>query len=366
MFKIHGPTSWLLIAMGILLFPVLAYCNEARMAQRCNPVLVTAGISGPKNLDPFQSEAFLTKNGTNFLPFSQTWSDIEPVPGQYNLQGTIINPLTLLVPRYPYQGVALVIKMIDTNARTMPPDLQNTSFNSPVVRKRFLAMLSAITHERSARRLTHILLGNEVDAYFSAHPEEVRGFLLLLKESIELLHQQLPGVKVATITTYDTVNNNLRLFRQLTQYSDFINYTYYPTNGPGSYPEWQMRPLQQTSADLYRMVRAAGNKPIAFTEIGYSAARVNGSSQEMQAQFVKIVFESLEPMRQLNRLEFITWSAFADYPPTLCKTYANQQGIMPSREFCGFLGGIGLREYATNTPRKAWDVFVSYVARWRH
>ncbi len=330
-----------------------------------NGVPLTAGLVNPKGMDPFAAQDFLTKNGMNLFAFAQDWKDIEPSRGKYNLKDTVTNPLTLLVPKHQFDGVLVAIKMIDTNVRTMPSDLEDRDFDDPEVRSRFLAMLHAVAKSPGADKLTHILLGNEVDAYFSAHPKELPAFMTLLKESIDQLHRDLPGVQVGTITTFDALNNPA-LFEALIQYSDFVDYTYYPINGlsGGNVAKgWQMRPLSEVQQDLKRMANGT-SKPFGFTEIGYSSSPINGASEDAQAEFVKTVFETLTPYKEQNRIAFISWSSFADYPPEFCRGYAGVQGIQASPEFCAFLNNLGLRTSEKNKAKKGWGVFVEEVSKW--
>ena len=322
------------------------------------PVLITAGGQPPQGFDIFKAQKFLSQNGTNFFFYSENWSDIEISPSRYNLTDTVINPMTMLVPKYPFKGVLLIIKMIDTNALTMPADLQTESFGDPVVKHRFLAMLHAIARQPSSKKLTHILLGNEVDTYLAVHPTQLDGFVALLKSGIDQIHEELPGVKVGTITTFASLDN-LQLFQTLTQYSDFVDYTYYPLQGG-----WQMRPVAEVPADLNRMAAAAGSKPFAFTEIGYSSSPVANSSEQIQAKFVKAVFDGLDQYRQQNQILFISWMSFADPPPGVCQIYSGQQGMSASREFCAFFDNLGLRTYSDNQMKQAWSIFVQEVGRW--
>lgn len=322
------------------------------------PVLLTAGGPPPQKFDIFQAQNFLTKNGMNFFVYSENWTDVETSRGQYNLIDTVINPMTMLVPKYPFKGVLLILKMIDSNALVMPSDLHIGSFDDPVVKNRFLAMLHAIARQPSSKKLTHILLGNEVDTYLTANPAQLDGFIALLRAGIDQIHQEMPGVKVGTITTFASVDNP-RLLQRLTEYSDFIDYTYYPLQG------WNMRPLAQVPADLSRMAAAAGSKPFAFTEIGYSSSPLAGSSEQNQAQFVKAIFDGLDQYRQQNQLLFISWMSFADPPPGACRSYAGQQGLSASTGFCAFLNNLGLRTYSDNQAKQAWCTFVAEVARWK-
>ncbi len=290
----------------------------------------------------------MTQNGANFFLAADTWSQIETSPGQYDLQDTINNPITQLVLPYQFNGVGLVIKMVDSNVLTMPADLQNDSLNDPVVLQRFLAMLQAIAQDPNSKHIKYILLGNEVDLYLSAHPSQLSGFTALLKASINQIHQEMPGVQVGTIVT-STVLNDPQLFQTIEQYSDFVDYTYYPFSNS------QMEPMSQVSTDLNRMAVSAGDKPFSFTEIGYSSSPVVGSSLSEQADFVNTVFDTLD--QYSNRVDFISWSSLADPSPGSCQAYASQQGFGSTADFCAFFDNLGLLTDG-DQAKPAWYAFV--------
>jgi hypothetical protein len=332
------------------------------------PVLITAGGNLPQGTDIFQAQNFLTANGMNLFVNIVPWSELEKSPGQYDMNDAIVAPMTLVYPEHPYKGVLLVIPVIDSKITLFPTDLQNDSFNDPAVVQRFLAMLHAIAEQPSSKNITYILLGNEVDLYLSAHPDELSSFMALLKASIDQLHQDLPGVKVGTIITFQGLQKNLQLFHTLTEYSDFIDYTYYPSEhlapGPGGNQEVQMEPVSEVPADLNKMAQAAGIKQFGFTEIGYPASPIVGSSPQQQADFVQTVFDTLNQYRLKNRIAFINWAEFADYAPSFCQSYADQQGFINTSGNCAFLQSLGLRTYADNQPREAWNTFVQDIAVW--
>lgn len=312
--------------------------------------LISAMLPPPKGFDLPMAEDLLTQNGANFFMFSQDWDKIEPSSGHYDLTNTITNPFTLLIPKYRFKGVTLVLKMIDTNNRTMPADLKNKPFDDPQVEQRFLKMLHMVaTAPGVASHVNYILLGNEVDSYFDAHPGELAGFMSLLKASIDQLHQDLPGVKVGTITTFSTLRHP-ELFRTLTQYSDFIDYTYYPLAA-----HWRMRPVSDVPGDLAKMSAAAGNKQFGFTEIGYSASPLSGSSDQQQADFMKTVFQTLDTFGK--QVAFVDWASLGDTPPDLCEAYAKSQGLHDVDAMCAYGEHTGLRTY-DNQPRPAWNIFV--------
>jgi len=310
----------------------------------------------------------LVENGTNVYMFACKWKELEPAPGKFNLQEHLINSLTMLVPRYSQlKGVVLMLQMIDTNWRPMPDDLSTKPFDDPAVLQRFDALIDAIAAQPSSKRITHILLGNEVDGYLGQHPEEVAPFLTFYKSGVERVHQRLPGVNVGTIfTAGGAMHGSPQAFDELNKYSDFVDFTYYPITATGqgnAMSTWQMRPMEESLAELAHLVERAGDKPFSFTEIGYSASPVNNSSEEKQAEFVRGMFRVLDPDRQKGQIAFILYHAMYDYPPGVCTPYAQQQGV-PGDAICAFMENLGLRSYATGAPRKAWDAFVEGVKKW--
>lgn len=295
----------------------------------------------------------------NVFGFPVDWKDLEATPRVYTLDQPF-KPLTLVVPRYPtLEATVLVIRMIDTNARSMPSDLSTRRFNDPELIERFTALLDAIATRPGIGRVTHVLLGNEVDAYLRNRRDEAEDFIVFFQSAAAHLRERLPGVRVGTIVTHDGVRAWPELFQRLKAASDFVDYTYYPING-----NWHMRPVREVQADLEFLAQQAANKPFAFTEIGYSASPVNGSSDAQQADFVRAVFRSLAPYQRAGRIEFILYHTLYDYPPDFCGPYAAEQGIARQEEFCAFVEHLGLRSYETGGARPAWDAFVEGTRSW--
>lgn len=305
----------------------------------------------------------LTENGMNLFGFAADWADLEPSPGALSLQEKFINPLTWLIPQYPeIEGVVFVLKMIDTNWRPMPQDIQARPFADPEVIRRFEALIDAIAAEPASSRLTHILLGNEVDGYLVQHPEELAGFVAFYRQAVERIHERMPKVRVSTIITFESLATYPVILDQLSPFGDFICYTYYPIRPRTGTEAWQMRPVSDIKADIDFMAQRAGDKPFAFTEIGYASSTSTGSSEVQQAAFVHEMFQALKGYQQDRQLAFLLYHALYDYPPAACLSYAEAQGVDPDA-ICGFMESLGLRRYDNGEPRKAWEEFVQGIQR---
>ena len=251
--------------------------------------------------------------------------------------------------------------MIDSNRKTFPADLNTRPFDDPLVISRFKSLVDNIAALPSINRVAYILIGNEVDGYLTDNPAELDAFATFYQQAVAEVHAKLPLVKVGTIITFNSVVSNPAIFNALTPFSDFICYTYYPTNNAS--PNWQMRPPGDAAADIAFMAKKAGGKPFAFTEIGYPSATENNSSEVLQKQFVENMFDALQPYKQKGQLAFLFYHGLYGYTPGFCGQYAQAQGI-DSAYLCGFMNTLGLKDYATGQPKQAWGAFVSKLGSW--
>ncbi len=304
----------------------------------------------------------VTSKGVNLFGMSPEWTDLEPSPNTYSFQDQIVNPLTLTDPdKTKFKSYILVLKMIDSNRKTLPTDLSSLSFDNPLVVNRFKSLIDNLAKLPSISRVSHILIGNEVDGYLSSNATEIIAFSNFFQQAINEIHIKMPLVKVGTILTFSSLVNNPTIFNALAPSSDFICYTYYPTNE--ATPNWQMRPPSDAIADISLMAQMAGSKPFAFTEIGYPSSIGNNSSELLQKQFVENIFDALRPFKENGKLEFIFYHGMHDYPTGFCTQYAQSQNI-DATYLCEFMNNLGLKNYITGQPKQAWDTFVLKLSTW--
>lgn len=229
----------------------------------------------------------VTSKGINLFGMAPEWSELETAPSTYSFQDQLVNPLTLIdTDKTKFKSYILVLKMIDSNRKTVPADLSSRSFDDPIVISRFKNLIDKLSTLPSIDRISHILIGNEVDGYLATNPTELNAFSTFYKESIHYIHTKMPLVKVGTIITFNAAVNHPTIFNTLTPDSDFICYTYYPTDDTN--PNWQMRPPKEVIADITLMAAKAGNKPFAFTEIGYPSSTANNSPKYYKRNLLKI------------------------------------------------------------------------------
>jgi len=351
----------------VLLALLLIACGEDSVTQtetKQSKLLIGLSLQQHKNSRPglegyIDGLDYAVHNGINIFGMSPEWNILEPAPGNYSLQDNLIHPLTLLDrDESKLESYILVLKMIDTNIKLVPNDLDNLDFDTPVMTNRFSLLLENIfNHVPSIERVSHLLLGNEIDGFLSANPDQIQKFKTFYTAAVQKIHALNPKVKVGTIISFHASRYNPPLYETFKDIGDFICYTYYPTNEQISTP-WQMRPINEVKEDIDWMVQNAGGKPIALTEIGYTSSYENSSSENQQAEFVEAMFASLKTHIENKKIEFVYYHGVYDYPQGFCNQYARQQGV-DSTFICGFMNHLGLHDWKTGQPKQAWKTFIN-------
>jgi hypothetical protein len=139
--------------------------------------------------------------------------------------------------------------------------------------------------------------------------------------------------------------------------SDLIDYTYYPVVSGSS---WQATPLASVSDDLRLMADLAGTRPFSFTEIGYSSSSRNGSSAQQQADFVDLMFRTLDPYRKTGRLPFLFYVGLAYDAPNPLPPPPNPDDLM--QDYYDYLGLTNGN--STSSASLGWPRFVAGASAW--
>ena len=147
--------------------------------------------------------------GVNLFGMSPEWQELETAPNTFLFQDLIIKPLTLLDPdKTKLKSYILVLKIIDSNRKTVPSDLSENSFDDPIVINRFKSLIDGISILSEIGRVTHILIGNEVDGYLTMNSSELNAFSIFYQQIVDHVHTKIPSVKVGTIITFNSVVDN--------------------------------------------------------------------------------------------------------------------------------------------------------------
>lgn len=285
--------------------------------------------------------------GVNGNFIAKSWRELEPSAGEYaldDLQGDLSYRTGV------YNHLEMIgIQVINTTNRETPPDLLDVPFDAPEMIERFQRLFDALLPVFNDR-VVYFAIGNEVDAYLSAHPDEWQSYKIFYEASLAYIHQTAPQLKVGVTTTFNGAAAYPDEVADLNAMSDVFIMTYYPLN-----MDFTVRPPDAPLTDFPQMVAWAGDKPLLLQEVGYPAAESLGSSEAAQTEFVHQVFDAWEA--NAADIPFLSYFALGDFSDELCTTFMAYYGLPDAQLFRDYLCTLGLLK-ADGTHRAAYQAMV--------
>lgn len=355
-------TRWRLwTVLAVALIGLVAADRQAFVAQdapRKDPVQ-TLSISTIPRLDPpptladfVAAFALAADAGVTGDFLSKQWSEIEPSTGNYQLEDTE-NYLSFVNGFYDYT-LFVGIQVINTTARETPADLLDVPFDDPRMIAAFKALFDALRPSLT-ENIRYFSIGNEVDVYLNAHPDEWATYKTFFDAAAQYVRQSAPWLQVGVTVTYGSAQIDAEKVEHLTENADIVILTYYPflealmVDDPAA-------PL----ADFPRMLELGGGRPVILQEVGYPSAEMLGSSVDRQAQFVRVVFDAWEAAG--DSIPFLNFFLLHDFTEQMCSDFELYYAF-PNERFHAMLCSLGLRQ-PDGTPKPAWEVFVEEAGLW--
>jgi len=331
-----------MLALGVTLV-VVATASIARPAPKPKGGRML-GIAVNENPRVNFDTAFQAAKRTGFdmvsLPIA--WDSIETSPGKYAADPNYLAIANLF---YPASGVrvALELNPIDTNNLRLPNDLQQKSFADPLVVQRFKLLLDYVFAQLPALHLVALTIGNEVDGYL--HTPGLRtSYIHFLQQVIPYAKSKRGGLQVGVKSMFAGVTGTGRHWlKRLNSTTDVIMVTYYPFA-----EDFSVAAPDVVARDLRDLVAIYPSKPIYLSEIGYPSGSRVGSSETLQARFIRSAFRAWDQHADRIKLMEFTW--LHDQSPAAIEYFQRYYGISDPR-FVEFLSTLGLRRYdGTDKP----------------
>lgn len=346
-----------------------ADCQAAVERPELRPGLIGLIINPPGeefDLEAYRQAVVEARDvGVQATHTNLTWAELEPEPGQYEwfLSDAILDTLTL-------EGLRLstVIEFIHTSVPgAFPPDLEGRPFDDPEVIARAVDFTLAFL-ERYREQVDYLSLGNEVNIYFEAHPEDLEPYLTLFREVRQAVHEHYPDLPVGTVIAFhEAVGHGRTDLIDAFKEGDFLAYTYYP-HDPGFRYDVEVTRFERALKD---MIHLSGDTPFIIVENGFSSAPSLGSDEAHQAEYVRAVFDALAEHREAFGMH--VWLSLHDGVPDQCDAIA-ETFVPPGvdlradeagwQAFVDYICYLGLR---TNDgrPKAAWEAFVEGLTAYR-
>ena len=265
---------------------------------------------------------------------------------------TVINQMNLV----PYVSLAV----IDTNNLQIPYAFRDPaderelapglSFDDPQVIARLNELLDQLVPVLIAHDGFYLSIGNEVDIWLAAHPDQIGPYTTLLTAARDHVHTLAPQLAVGTTLTSEVIEHP-EISGPLIAASDAVSYTYYHMANsqvldPATFP-----------AAIDALVTLAGDKQILFQEVGYPSGWKTdtqiGSSVELQKQFVEILFPTMASHTQIRFWSFLH---IGDWGPDTLAKFEAYYGIRDPK-FIEYLGTLGLH-WNDGTPKPGFEAFL--------
>lgn len=273
--------------------------------------------------------------GMQFASLSVAWDDLEPRQGE---PAPDPNWLAIANQYYPAQRVplALTITPIDTHRTRLPADLQGRAFDDPEVIARFRRLLDYVFGQVPDVELDVLAIGNEVDATLGSDAAAWARYQAFFEATAAYARGLRPGLPVGVKVTMGGLTGERRALAQaLNAQADLVLVTYYPLDD-----DFGVRPPQRVHQDLARLATLYPNRPIGVLEAGYPSSVRLGSSEALQAQFVRQIFRAWDlHAAQVTMLNF-TW--LTDASAASVDAWTEYYGLRDDR-FAAYLATLGLR-----------------------
>ncbi len=287
--------------------------------------------------------------GVQQVNVSIKWQDLE------NGMPFTLKPLQDQLGLAKFVGADLHVTFtgINTNVRSMPPDLATLPLNHPRLQQKWEDALMQVA-KALPKNVKSISLGNEVDIYFQSHKDEIPAWNDLMKTSRALLRGAGITCPVGVITTFDGARRHPELVKQLQAPWSVFMTTYYPLN-----EGFEVLPVSDVPKHFAAMDTLAGGKDMYITEFGCPAGTANKSSEDVQADFVAASFAELRKRPNVKLASYFLQADFSNQLVDIFEVYYQ----LKDDKFRSYLSTLGLRD-GEFKPRKAHAVFRKQLSSW--
>lgn len=256
----------------------------------------------------------------------------------------------LVFPAYKTQ-VSLGVRPLDTNGSHAPPDLAQRPWDAPEVLTRFNRLQDYVFQEIPDLSISVYVIGNEIDIPFGSDAAKYAAYKTFYEGAATYARSLRPGLKVGVAATLGGLTGAQKAALQsVNATSDFVVATYYPIA-----QDFAVRSVSDLRTDLDALVQAYPGKPIYLREAGYPSADTLGSSDALQAEFVREMFSVWDERR--DQIPVVTFFTMHEYGQPQLDALASYYGSNDPR-FSAFLRTLGLRRSSDGGVDKlAFEVF---------
>jgi hypothetical protein len=333
-------------ALALAMF-LLISSSAPLLADQADGRSLGMAVTAAQDRDSERAALLAHAAGVTRVPLTYAWGALEPEPGEYNDHN-----LALAALFFPAMGMSIDIAItpIASNRLVMPADLAGRDFDDPVVIQRYFELIDHVMAVLAEADVRLLLVGVEVDAYLGNDRDAWDDYAAFTAAVTSAVHEIRPGVEVGVqSTTYSRIDSSAQ-WADIDASSDIIATSYYPLDG------LMARDPAEIDEDFDTLAALYPDRIIRIVEAGFPSSKANGSSGELQAQFIHALFAAWD--EHASQIRSITLSVEHDYGPAhvdaICDFYGDKRD-----RYATFIGSIGLRTWHdTGAPKPAWDALM--------
>ncbi|MBN2330482.1 MAG: hypothetical protein JXC85_01580 [Candidatus Aenigmarchaeota archaeon] len=322
-------------------------------------MVVSPAGEGPEFAEFVQAFNIARNSGVQTVHHTVTWGDVEVLAGSpvWTIQDFMFGML-----RSKDLEASVGFRVIHTSViGDLPGDVNFTSFDDPDFIDGYTRFILDYI-ERYKDVIAYVEIGNEVDIYLHAHPDELDAYATFYREVYGSIKERYPDLPVGTIFAYHEIRNNneQRIYERL-PIGDFDAFTLY-IYSPGFVFDHEPMELLTYLAEIENLT---GDRRFALTEVGWNTNEGLGGKESDQLELVSLFFDYLE--QAPGRLQFMSYFALHDWEKEDCllggETFFQPGDSMIEDEefmdvFSDFLCYLGIINN-DGTPKLAWQEWYS-------
>jgi hypothetical protein len=331
-------------ALALLLFSTISSPLQAHQADGRSLGMI---VTFPEHGDYESALQVAIDAGVTRVPLTFFWSALEPEKEVYDDRNLAIAALY-----FPAMGIPIDIAItpITSNQVVMPADLAGKPFDDPDVVARYLRLLDHVMTVLSGAQIGTLLVGVEVDTLLGHDPTAWASFASFTSYAADFVHREHPGVEVGVQSTTYSRTTDPDDWTAVDEVCDFIATSYYPLDG------LMVRDPSEVADDFDALTAQYPEKPIRIVEAGFPSSHTNGSSPELQAQFVHELFAAWDD--HADQILSIALATEHEYAPFWVDQFQHFYDNKSPR-FASFIGSIGLRSWqGDGKPKPAWEALL--------
>jgi len=292
-------------------------------------------------------EAFLLALdlGMNEIGLSLDWADLETAPGVYD--DSVLSIANIYYPAFE-MPISLTLRPIHTGTLRVPDDLQNVTFDDAQMIERFNALLDFVFEAMPDVTFSSLVIGSEFDDYLGADAAAWEAYTVFAQATAAHARELRPGLQVSFEAMVNGYSGEAAPYLEnLNQYADVIGVSYYPIGD-----DFQVQSPENIHEVFALLAETYPDQPIYFYQYGYPSSELLGSSEELQAQFIRETFVAWD--QYADQVQMIDFTWLTEQSPETVDSFEEYYGFS-SETFAAFLGSLGLRIY-DGSPKLALDV----------